>query len=335
MPSSFSCSIQGCLALEMRAGDPPRTRLVLRVIAVERSLRGVLLLAAGTYLLFHLSTDFGRLAERIIRSVDINPRQHFLHRLVNRLHHLHAHELRIAGLAALGYGSLELVEGVGPSFSSPFARQAAHCPWMLSAVSPLLTGAGTLRSDRATSDSRLRLPLGVGAARRAEGLARALPETRPSLEATPARPARLVALPLEKPCGRSRGSRRLVTSRDAASRDCGFHRLAEAPRLDDVNSLRRAGCFYPPPASPEISCADSADYSARRIAPYTESQCGTKTLLQASFSDLGCLSPHCVCLGRFPACALAARPCCPCWPGRPPLTRARPARRGHVLRLHR
>jgi hypothetical protein len=33
-----------------------RTRLVLRLIAVERSLRGVLLLAAGTYLLFHLST---------------------------------------------------------------------------------------------------------------------------------------------------------------------------------------------------------------------------------------------------------------------------------------
>ena len=97
----------------MRAGDPPRTRLVLRLIAIERSLRGVLLLAAGTYLLFHLSTDFGRLAERIIRRIDIDPRQHFLHRLVTRLHRLHAHELRIAGLAALGYGALELVEGVG------------------------------------------------------------------------------------------------------------------------------------------------------------------------------------------------------------------------------
>jgi len=36
----------------MRAGDPPRTRLVIRVIAIERSLRGVLLLAAGVYLLF-------------------------------------------------------------------------------------------------------------------------------------------------------------------------------------------------------------------------------------------------------------------------------------------
>ena len=86
----------------MRAGDPSRTRFVLRLIAIERSLRGVLLLAAGTYLLFPLST-----------SIDIDPRQHFFHRIVTRLHRLGAHELRIVGLAALGYGGLELVEGVG------------------------------------------------------------------------------------------------------------------------------------------------------------------------------------------------------------------------------
>jgi len=97
----------------MRAGDPSRTRLVLRLIALERGLRGVILLAAGVYLLFHLSTDFGRLAERIIRSIDIDPRQHFLHRIVERLHRLRAHELRVAGIAAIGYGAIELVEGVG------------------------------------------------------------------------------------------------------------------------------------------------------------------------------------------------------------------------------
>ncbi len=97
----------------MSAGDPPRTRLVLRLIAVERTLRGLLLLAAGVYLLFHLSTDFGRLAERIIRSVELDPRQHLLHRLVTRLHSLRAHQLRIIGILALGYGGLELVEGVG------------------------------------------------------------------------------------------------------------------------------------------------------------------------------------------------------------------------------
>ena len=97
----------------MRAGDPSRTRLVLRLIAIERSVRGLLLIVAGTYLLFHLSTDFGRLAERIMRSVDIDPRQHFFHPIVARLHRLHAHELRIAGIAALGYGAIEPIEGVG------------------------------------------------------------------------------------------------------------------------------------------------------------------------------------------------------------------------------
>src|SRR5437763_4178870 len=97
----------------MRAGDPSRTRLVLRVIAIERALRGLLLLAAGTYLLFHLSTDFGQLAERIIRSIDIDPRQHFFHRIVTRLHRVRAQQLRIVGIAALGYGLLELTEGVG------------------------------------------------------------------------------------------------------------------------------------------------------------------------------------------------------------------------------
>jgi uncharacterized membrane protein (DUF2068 family) len=97
----------------MRAGDPPRTRLVIRLIAIERSLRGLLLLAAGVYLLFHLNTDFGRVAERIARSVDIDPHQHFFRRIITRLHNLHANALRIAGIAALGYGGLELVEGVG------------------------------------------------------------------------------------------------------------------------------------------------------------------------------------------------------------------------------
>ena len=97
----------------MGAGDPPRTRRVLRLIAVERFLRGVILLAAGTYLLLHLSTDFGRVAERVMRSVELDPRQHFLHRLVERLHRLGARELRIVGVAAIGYGVLELVEGVG------------------------------------------------------------------------------------------------------------------------------------------------------------------------------------------------------------------------------
>jgi uncharacterized membrane protein (DUF2068 family) len=40
-------------------------------------------------------------------------REHFFHRIVTRLHGLHAHTLRIAGIVAIGYCVLELVEGIG------------------------------------------------------------------------------------------------------------------------------------------------------------------------------------------------------------------------------
>jgi uncharacterized membrane protein (DUF2068 family) len=96
-----------------RGADPPRSRRVLRLIALERAVRGLLLLAAGGYLLSHLGSDFGRLADHLMRDLELDPRRPFLHRLIVKLHRLHARTLVIAGIAALGYGLLELVEGVG------------------------------------------------------------------------------------------------------------------------------------------------------------------------------------------------------------------------------
>ena len=95
------------------AGDAPRSRRILRLIALERSARGVLLLAAGAYLITHLGSDFGRIADHAIRAVELDPRRPFLHRIITRLHRLHARTLLITGIAATGYGLLELVEGVG------------------------------------------------------------------------------------------------------------------------------------------------------------------------------------------------------------------------------
>src|SRR3954451_20978549 len=96
-----------------RAADPHRSSLVLRIIALERAVRGLLLLAAGVYLLLHLNSDFGRLAERVIHAIELDPKRPLLHRIVAYLHHLHASQLRIAATFALGYGLLELVEGTG------------------------------------------------------------------------------------------------------------------------------------------------------------------------------------------------------------------------------
>jgi uncharacterized membrane protein (DUF2068 family) len=95
------------------AGDPPRSRRILRLIAVERSVRGVLLLGAGAYLITHLGSDLGRIADHAMRAVELDPRRPFLHRIITRLHSLHARTVLVTGIAATGYGLLELVEGVG------------------------------------------------------------------------------------------------------------------------------------------------------------------------------------------------------------------------------
>ena len=48
-----------------------------------------------------------------MRALELDPRRPFLHRIIVRLHRLHARTLLVTGIAAIGYGLLELVEGVG------------------------------------------------------------------------------------------------------------------------------------------------------------------------------------------------------------------------------
>ena len=95
------------------ARDPERSRLIIRLIATERFVRGIVLSAAGIYLVTHSHSDLGRLADRAMRALEIDPRRHFLHKLIAKLHRLHAGTVFITGIAAIGYGVLETVEGVG------------------------------------------------------------------------------------------------------------------------------------------------------------------------------------------------------------------------------
>ena len=82
-------------------------------IAAERTLRGLLLLAAGIYLVGHTGTHLGDVANRIARAIELDPRRHFLRHLIARLGRLGRHEVLVFGSAAIAYGALELVEGVG------------------------------------------------------------------------------------------------------------------------------------------------------------------------------------------------------------------------------
>jgi uncharacterized membrane protein (DUF2068 family) len=90
-----------------------RGERLLPWIAAERTLRGLLLIAAGIYLLAHTGSNFGSLANRLARAIELDPRRHFIRHLIARLGRLRAHEIKLFGVAALGYGALELVEGVG------------------------------------------------------------------------------------------------------------------------------------------------------------------------------------------------------------------------------
>ena len=93
--------------------DTGSNPLVIRLIAAERIARGVLLLIGGAYLVTHSGSDFGRLADRFMRALELDPRRPFLHHLIEKLHRLHASTVVISGVAAIGYGVLETVEGVG------------------------------------------------------------------------------------------------------------------------------------------------------------------------------------------------------------------------------
>jgi len=103
---------EACFAVTS-AHDARRSRRILKLIAIERTLRGLVLAAAGVYLVGHLTADYEKLAERVMRAFELDPHRPFLHRIVLRLHNLRSHQLLIAGLGAMGYGVLELVEGVG------------------------------------------------------------------------------------------------------------------------------------------------------------------------------------------------------------------------------
>lgn len=94
------------------AGSRPKGRL-LPWIAAERAIRGVLLVVAGIYLLGHTASDLGRLVDRFARDVELDTRRPFVRHLIDRLGHLSQHQVTLFGIAAIGYGALEMVEGFG------------------------------------------------------------------------------------------------------------------------------------------------------------------------------------------------------------------------------
>ena len=82
-------------------------------IAAERTIRGLLLVATGIYLLGHTGTDLGSLVNRLAQAIELDPHRPFIRHLVDKLGHLGRHTVTLFGVGAIAYGCLELVEGYG------------------------------------------------------------------------------------------------------------------------------------------------------------------------------------------------------------------------------
>jgi uncharacterized membrane protein (DUF2068 family) len=95
----------------MREGEPGGRLIWL--IALERSLRGLVLFAAGIYLISKAGSNFGDVANHVARRIELDPQRPFIRHLVTKLGRLRKHEVKLFGVGAIGYGVLELVEGGG------------------------------------------------------------------------------------------------------------------------------------------------------------------------------------------------------------------------------
>jgi uncharacterized membrane protein (DUF2068 family) len=85
----------------------------LWLIALERIVRALLLLAAGIYLLAKAGANFGDIASHIAERLELDPRRPFIRHLVAKLGHLKRHEVQVFGAGAIAYAALELTEGIG------------------------------------------------------------------------------------------------------------------------------------------------------------------------------------------------------------------------------
>src|SRR3954447_12248806 len=95
---------------------------LLWLIALERTLRGLLLLAAGIYLLAKAGANFGDIATHLARRLELDPQRGWIGHLVDKLGHLKKHQVKVFGMLAIGYAGLEITEGVGLFYRKRWAE---------------------------------------------------------------------------------------------------------------------------------------------------------------------------------------------------------------------
>ncbi len=95
------------------AGTPAKSDRVLRLIAAERLLRGVVLVAIGLVLITHAHTDWTRTIEDFARSAGFDPSGNGIQKLIAKVRAISPNRYVVFGVVAIAYGLLEGVEGYG------------------------------------------------------------------------------------------------------------------------------------------------------------------------------------------------------------------------------
>ena len=95
------------------SADGPRHDRLLPWIAGERTVRAIVLLAAGLVLVTHAHANWTRDVSDAARDVGLDPSRNGIQRILARLHAVSARRYEFFGVVAIAYGALEGVEAYG------------------------------------------------------------------------------------------------------------------------------------------------------------------------------------------------------------------------------
>jgi uncharacterized membrane protein (DUF2068 family) len=93
--------------------DTVKSSRLLRLIALERLVRAVALVAIGLVLITHSHTDWGRTIDDAARGLGFDPSSNGIQRLVDKVRAISPNRYVVFGVVAIAYGILEGVEGYG------------------------------------------------------------------------------------------------------------------------------------------------------------------------------------------------------------------------------
>jgi uncharacterized membrane protein (DUF2068 family) len=94
-------------------GEAGRGDRLLKLIAAERIVRAIVLIALGIVLVTHAHTDWGNTVNNLARDLGLDPSRNGIQKLIDKVRAVSPNRYVAFGILAVAYGVLEGVEGYG------------------------------------------------------------------------------------------------------------------------------------------------------------------------------------------------------------------------------